>query len=201
MGKVGKWQVLSLILVICLGVSIGFNVYQYFSAFKVFDVSESSRAFVFLWPPNDQEIVDGTLRIEAVFSWKTENLSITVKVNDDDCYVSDILASDCLGVRFDSDKSGKIEGVADPSYVFFPTNYYYPPHVCAVSEFRIDWAELPPSPSPYHTCTFNNGTGYTFEISFPKGIINFQWPMLVHLGFQEAHIKGYKSVWVQIRLR
>lgn len=32
MGKVGKWQVLSLILVICLGVSIGFNVYLHLSA-------------------------------------------------------------------------------------------------------------------------------------------------------------------------
>lgn len=44
MGKFGKWQVLSLALAVCLGFSIGFNVYQHFSG------SDSENAqFVFTW--------------------------------------------------------------------------------------------------------------------------------------------------------
>ena len=202
-GKIGKWRFASLVLVICLGVSVGFNVYQHFSAFKFFDVSESSRAFVFLWPPSDQEIVDGTLRIEAVFSWETENLSITVKVNDDE-YCA---AGDYIGLVFDSNKNGDLFDDRS-SYALYVGGIYADHEFSVYRGLKAILTELGflctggnPEPSPYHTCTFNNETGYTFEISFPKETINFHWPMLLHVCFWDLNLETLMGDWVWIQLR
>ena len=189
-----KLQFLSLVLAIALGVSAALNVYQHMVLSGLFNIS-SGRTLVFLWPPEEQEIVDGTLRIEAAFSWENENLSITVKVNDDEEYYR----NDCVGLVLDSNENGQI-GWPDAEYVLLTTNEYYEGNECTVDERGISWVEKLPRPSPYHKCTFSSKTGYTFKISFPKETINFHWPMLILLAFQDADPETlmYDCVSVQV---
>jgi hypothetical protein len=201
MGKVGKWQVLSSALAVCLGFSIGFNVYQHSISSGLFNIS-SGRAFVFLWPPNDQEIVDGTLRMEVVFSWETENLHATVKVNDDE-----YCAGDYIGLVFDSNKNGDL--FDDLSlYALYAGSIYVGQEFSLYQGSNVRLTEAGymgtggnPDPSPYHTCTFNNETGYTFEISLPKETINFHWPMLLHMCFWDLNLETLMGHWIWIQLR
>ena len=126
----------------------------------------STRTFVFEWPPEQQSIVNGTLRIELTFTWKKgENLSIIAKVNDDeyDAY-GDFLEgpADRLALVFDWDGDGQLDGEpAEMCYVDNTTRaaYFRNGSIGVVMCFRV--------PSAFHTCVFETGVGYTFTASIP----------------------------------
>ena len=189
------WRFLAIAFGVGLAFSIFLNIYQYFSSYPSGD-------FVFEWSSEEQDIVDGILRIEASFNWENESeeLYITVRVNDDDYF-----GGDYIGLVFD--KNNNWDVLDDQAYVLFANNmsYYWGKSVVFLGRYgRFDWATVPPRPSPFHTCTFNNKTGYTFKISFPKETINFHLPMRIHLTFLDLPApKSYihRWVWVQFEIK
>jgi len=117
----------------------------------------STKSFVFEWPPWEQTIVNGTLRMELTFSWQGENLSIIVKINDDE-----YSEWDCLALAFDFDG----DGTPDFGLNLYANGYKHPGILA--SNNRIEDPFLyAPTPSEYHTCVFEPEIGYTFNILFP----------------------------------
>jgi hypothetical protein len=190
----GRWRLLSIVLASCLAVSLGFNLYTYLTDLGYF---KESRVFGFEWPATQQNITEGTLRIEAFFDWQSDRLNMTVNVNDDDYYG----ANDYLGLVFDKNRDESFYN--DPPFILYGNNltidqiYSY-----LLPDGRLGKAGVIPHRSPYHTCTFNNQTGHTFRISIPKHEINFTLPMRAHLVFYEASpVKLSEWVWVRFELK
>jgi hypothetical protein len=137
--------------------------------------------FVLEWPPEQQEIVEGTLRMELTFEWGNESLDITAKINDDEYYGTDRLSL----VFFRVNESGEVDFWHNYSpYIFVACNLTTVDS-CVIIRHRDNrsWhlgqdEELGlvtdilhgtwPIRSPYHNCTFTEGIGYTFNISIPK---------------------------------
>jgi hypothetical protein len=133
------------------------------------------------WPPQQQEIVDGTFRIELAFEWTNETLDITAKINDDEYHGADGLAL----VFFRVNESGEVDFWHHYSpYTFFACNMTTGSDSCVIIKHRDNLRWHPgqdeelgavtdmvrgwPRVSPYHNCTFTEGIGYTFNISIPK---------------------------------
>ncbi len=120
--------------------------------------------------------------MEAVFNWKTENLSIKVTVNDDD------YGNDRLGLFFDRNHDGVLAWNSTPTEYGYCLGYWNSSHKYA--QIAKTGAVITPKcapdyPSPYHTCTYKENVGYTFNVSIPKKEINFETSMLVHICFYE----------------
>jgi len=93
-----------------------------------------------------------------------EKLSIIAKVND-----NEPSPHDWLGVVLDRNHNGKIdrqwehEG-DDKPYVLNAANTTIEPAIL-VDNLDVAVPRKLPVPSPYHTCTFDPQTGYTFNVS------------------------------------
>ena len=147
-----RWFVLSLILAVCLCVSIGFNVVQYLTA------EHSPKTFVFTWTQREREY-RMTLTFDTVPTLTGANLSIIVKINED------IFGyKNSFDLLFDHDGDGEFKP-GDPAFILYNDNtihwgfLYY--------NWSMSIPMCPPEPSPYHTCVFDETRGYTFKISFP----------------------------------
>jgi len=76
---------------------------------KPINSTGGTRTFVFEWSPEQQNIMNGTLRMELIFTWKEgeENLTIIARVNDDECDAGGFTgSSDFLGIVLDRDDDG-----------------------------------------------------------------------------------------------
>jgi hypothetical protein len=133
-----------------------------------------TRTFSFWWGPEEQNITSGNGILWMNFTFKTEgeNLSITVKVNDDE-------GNGSLIMVFDKNKNGKIDfwetdyghpeihGIGDTPYEFDSDNKTMTPWIMVGPKGQSAFASVGRYSSPWHTCTFNNETGFTFNINLP----------------------------------
>jgi len=197
-----KWFILSSVLVVCLILSVGFNVYQYL------DAPESSTPSSYVFYFYNDYIRNGTaVRMEVTFDWQVENLSMTVTVNDDEYNALDY-DSDYLGIVFDQNNNGRIDfGLADQPAVFYANNRSRSESmgVYLLESGGLTWPFI--ESVPCRTCTFNAETGYTFKKSFPRQAINVEPPTVVHICFDdiersiEAAIASQEPlVWVQFKV-
>jgi hypothetical protein len=182
--EVPKFKVIVPVLIVCLALSLVFNVYPFFN--RNCEVPKA-RSFVFL--EINQYLFAGVeryrkrilnsselLRVETTFCWETSNFTVTAKINDDDYHDLDY-----MGLAFDADRDNYFESIylllaynatIDKSYA-----------VDLTVEGGIRWLKtLAPHPSSWHYCVFNS-SGYYFYFSISKEAINFQQPMPVHLCF------------------
>lgn len=165
--------------------------------------------FIFEWSTDEQVIVNGPLRIELTFDWQPENLSMIVTVNDDEYHEWDY-----LGVVFDKNHNGILDskterksGVtwnfsyADEPYALYADNKTRSQGTSALSarDGGLVWPYIPSFPSRYHTCTFDEETGYTFKITLSRQDINVEPPTPVHICFEDINTISLKFhlVWVQ----
>jgi len=114
-----------------------------------------------------------TKHMKMTFAIKGENLSITAEI-DDTVYSPTAF----LGLVFDMNHSGAIEDW-EPAYMLYarnesrdpvryPTAWKSPENVTPYLSF----ASCEPRPSPFHTCVFNNESGYVFKIQIPLEELN-----------------------------
>ncbi len=193
------WFVLSLVLLVCLCISVGFNVYQRFN------FSEGpSNSYVFYFY-NDYIRNDTAVRVEVTFDWQAENLSMTVTVNDDEYNEWDY-----LGVVFDKNNNGTIDlEFEDEPYALYVDNKTRSQGQTYLYKWGgLGWVIIESSPSPYHTCTFDEETGYTFKISLSRQDINVEAPTPIHICFYDvekwieaAAASERELVWVQFEVK
>ena len=146
-----KFKLASIVLLVCLCVSVGFNMFQYLGT------EHSLKTFVFTWTQDEKEY-RMTLTFDTVPTLTGANLSITAKINEEQYYYRDN-----LDLLFDKDGDGEFKP-DDPAYIFYVDNTIHWGHL---NEGWSKWIPLEdPRPSPYHTCTFKEN-GYTFRINFP----------------------------------
>jgi len=133
-----------------------------------------TKTFSFWWSPDEQNITSGNglLWMNFTFSTVGENLSIIVEVNDDEGYCG-------LTMAFDRNNNGKIDygetdfdfpeihGVRDTPYDFDSDNMTMTPWITVEPNGLRRFASVGEYPSPWHTCTFSNETGFTFKINLP----------------------------------
>jgi len=156
-------------------------------------------SFTFVWGPDKQTIVNGSeLRLVMDFKWVNypnwgKTLSIVAKINDDDF---DAFHDDILGLVFDRNDNGVLDpGGWDYPFFLLTSNE-------TVMKAYLVWGEpgyggLPsgiviPDPafnwgyedSPFHTCTFDNATGYTFNINIIAHRVNLD-KHIVLVSFQD----------------
>lgn len=181
------------ILCVCLAVSLFFDG---FLAWRLQNLTvESSRAFTFLWRPEEQDIVDGWLQMNASFVWDENDLYVVVKIN----YT--ILRGSYLGLVFDRNKNGKIDYQSrdDLPYILFMDNTTYtdPPHpelmggnytlayTSLLLDGRLGMLLMSSSYVGSHTCIFDPETGYTFAVKFP-GLMRRLNNKLAHVVFEDV---------------
>lgn len=193
------WRFLAIAFGVSLAFSVFLNITQYSSLTNLLNINHG-RKLIFLWPSDEQDIVEGTLRIEVFIDWESvpENLSMIIKVNDDDgaTVQSDPQSYDAIGLSFDTNGDHH----TDKDYIFYAMNRYYPPGYAIVHERGITHASIVPKPSPYHKCTYNNQTGYTFTINMPKNEINFHTPMLILLAYEDNSLVTLRFVSAQFKV-
>lgn len=130
--------------------------------------------FIFTWGPDEQNIVEGTFRLEVWITLEGENLTIIIKANDDDYSGYDV-----IGLVFDRNQNGIIDGVefsfplpvnlteADEAYLLYVVGagegVWYEGDNC----FEAFVETLSPPEDIGYTVTFDPKTGYTFDIRFP----------------------------------
>lgn len=121
--------------------------------------------YTFTWGPNAQHVVNGTLTMKLNFTLTNDSLLITARINDTAFHFGD------LGIIFDKEFDGF--HVGDEGYLLTTDNRsksgtatsLWPQWFLANVEIHL------PYPSPYHYCTFDNETGYTFYINFSKSVM------------------------------
>jgi len=135
----------------------------------------NSWEFIFQWPSG--------LRMEFNFSWVGENLSITAKIND----FGDATG---LGLFFDVNGDGEIRPFESGGIFYVNNKFHW--GLLGENGFAIIPLIPPEYPSPYHTCTFELGVGYTYNISLPirEDLTND----LIHVCYM-----GSESVWVRFQ--
>jgi hypothetical protein len=165
-------------LTVCLAVSLFFNGYLYYELTRPTE-HQSPTFFSFVWSSErEQNITEGPLYINMTFERIGENLSVIIKINDDDYNVMDSYGGekpDALFIVFDSyanDTTGSIN-LNDTFYYYLlrPDNTttegprlfldcQLNPHIfmSGLSSFKL---------SDFHTCTFKPNEGYMFNCTFP----------------------------------
>jgi hypothetical protein len=180
-----RMTILAIALGIVLAVSLSYNGYLHYTQRQ----NNSNHTFNFWWSAQEQNITSGNGIFWMNFTFKTvgENLSITVSANDDE-----ETRGAALVMVFDRNRNGKIDydvsdyghpeiyGIVDTPYVFESDNKTSTPWILVGPKGEIIFISSGPGisePSPWHTCTFSNETGYTFSISLsleeigPTGIV------------------------------
>ena len=149
--EMSRFKLAFVVLLVCLCVSVSFNVYQFLGA------EHSPKTFVFTWVWDEKEY-RMELAFDTVPTLSGANLSITAKINEDQYYYRD-----SLNMLFDGDGDGEFKH-GDPAYIFYVDNTM---HWGFLDEgWRMGFPLCFPDQSPYHTCTFDS-SGYTFKINFP----------------------------------
>ena len=114
--------------------------------------------FVFTWGSDEQNIVEGTFRLEIWLTLDGENLTLKIKTNDDEYNEYDY-----VGLVFDSNQNGYID-LKDESYGLWANNMTAPSFLS--NHGFLGFAETSPQRGPQEV-TFKADVGYTFEIQFP----------------------------------
>jgi len=129
------------------------------AAWSIFD-------YTFSWGSDAQHITNGTLAMMLNFTLTNDSLLMTVQVND-----TTLSSYSYLGVVFDREFDGF--HVGDQGYLLTSDNRQKNGVQTRLSEcWALTDIEIhPPRPSPWHYCTFNNETGYTFHINFPRSVL------------------------------
>lgn len=125
---------------------------------KAGNSANDTMKFTFTWGPDTQKIIQGTFRLEVTLRLEGENLSMTIKANDDE------YGSDYIGLVFDINQNGYID-TGDESYGLFADNTTLTPSFLTEYGF-LGFPMYPPEPGPQKV-TFNPKTGYTFAVQFP----------------------------------
>lgn len=123
--------------------------------------------YTFTWSENTQSLVNGSLTMRLNFTLTNDSLLIVAQINE-----TTLHPHRDLGILFDKEFDGF--HVGDPGgYIFTSDNRSY-----SGSETQLwnDWFLYSmilrlPGPSSYHYCTFDNETGYTFHVHFPRSIV------------------------------
>jgi len=147
----GKRKILSVVIIVALVVSVLLNIYQAYSA------SSPNANFTFTWGPDTQSVVQGTLKMEITLRIDGENLTVIIKVNDDDYDTGDYVGLGFMNASNPADYE---------AYALYANNKTIFPAVTDISGRTVStWGSgLQPGP---HKVTFDPKTGYTFVIKFP----------------------------------
>lgn len=142
----------------------------------------------FIFANETQNIVNGTLMMQLDFRLTEENLLITARINHTEYY-----SGTSLGLIIDQEFDGF--RIGDQGYVFFADNKYYSG---LETELRQPWyvqatMYVIPHPSPYHNCTFENETGYTFSIRLPRNIVPQKTSYYQNLRMHVDFVAGYNT--------
>jgi hypothetical protein len=153
---------------------------------------EPTFSYTFTWTNETQSVVNGTLGMKVDFRLTEENLMITAQINQTE--YSDYIS---LGVIIDQEFDGF--HLWDQGYLLTADNcYYYPSETALKQEWFLGSAVLcmPHPNSPYHKCTFDNMTGYTFHVKLPSSVVpekpSFHHVLRAHIDFL------YRSVSVNV---
>jgi len=176
-----NWKMMLIaVLAVCLVVSLFFNGYLYYDLTRSAE-HQSPTFFSFVWSPEAQNITEGPLYINMTFERIGENLSVTIKINDDDYCVtgSGGTGPDALLLWFDVNGDGYISWPGDPG----STYYWLKPNNRTLFDVIVDPYNLTLGPiqpsatgyeteSPFHTCVFMPEEGYIFNCTFP---LKYKW--------------------------
>ena len=122
--------------------------------------------YAFSWSKNAQVLVNGTLNMKLQFTFTNDSLLITAQINDTTFY-----PGNDLGIIFDEKFIGFHQG--DQGYMLNADNTTFSGYETQLGYgwFLTGAVENIPGPSPYHYCTFDNETGYTFYVHFPLTVV------------------------------
>jgi len=183
--EMSKIKMAGLVLTVCLVASLSFNVYQFLNC-----DGETSMTKTFTRQHKNYIRLDGIVQINATFDWSGSNLAMTIKVKDNDSI------ADYIGLVFDTSKDGNLFN----DYAYLLGSYNDTPPRPETNHLE-DWGGigtsaviLHPLPSPWHTCTFTEGEGYTFNIEIPKDRMHFDTRMLTHVCFWDSDAYWAASV-------
>jgi len=177
-----RWFVASLFLLAGLCVSLVFGVYQPFNGGNG-NGNSRARTLTFYWLSGMQEIINGTLRLEVTTSWNTENLTLTVTVNDK--YLEEWWPKAFVGLVFGSYENGSVRWKHETTIALMSNNRFFEYSLVMFSEDFGDYfgfAAMPSSPSPYHSCAYEEGIGYIYHISLPRAFVGNSTVMVLHYG-------------------
>jgi hypothetical protein len=107
---------------------------------------------------DEQNIVNGTFRLEIWLTLDGENLTIIIKANDDD------YEDDLVGLVFDTDQNGYLDE-KDEAYALGADNMTITDAM--LSDYGIISVPLSIPELGPHRATFDSKTGYTFIVNFP----------------------------------
>jgi len=171
-----NWKmILIAVLAVCLAVSLFFNGYLYYDLTRSAE-HQSSTFFSFVWSPEAQNITEGPLYINMTFERIGENLSVIIRINDDDYDVMEAnwsIVPDALIVCFDFDGNDSAITVADTvqAYLLRPDNTSDPGYCGLFLDLELIDHFIGPSlvlrESDFHYCTFKPNEGYVFNCTFP----------------------------------
>jgi hypothetical protein len=181
-----KSKILPIVLVAVLTVSFGFNLYQSLRGGgnePPSDGNSEAKEFTFYWLRDQQDIVNGTLRINLTTFWTAENLTLIVNVNDKKYPYTRAFA----GLVFGSYENGSIIWNYENTLALWDNGFYHSYPRVAMNLFSGDFgfAQIAPVPSPYHNCTYIDDMGYVYNITLPKEIVGNS--TLMNLHYEGSH--------------
>lgn len=192
-----KFEIVMLLLAVGLAVSLFFNGFLYYELTRPLEhQSPTFFSFVFNRIPVLHTITNETLYVNMTFEKIGENLSVIVRINDDDFDKPQggPHLPDYLLIVFDFDGDGKAN---------LGSGYWFTSHNRTMYPGSFGWelekgvtiaAAVGTSQSVLHTCTFKVGEGYVFNCTFPiagKASVH-AYPVksdVVAVGFQD--VDGY----------
>jgi len=158
-------------ILMILGFSLFFNGYLYYKLTKSLE-HRSPTFFSFVWSSEQQNITEGPLYINMTFERVGENLSVIIKINDDDYNALPAWSPDKLIIVFDANGNGTIDDEDVFGYFYWLTANNET--ITTPAGLNLDLLEVYPRPtscnrgrSKFHTCTFKSGEGYIFNCTFP----------------------------------
>ena len=168
-----------------------------------------AKTFVYTWTKEEQDIINGTLRLEISFEWKGENLSIIAKINDGKAYGFDGIPNfSYLLLVFDRNGNGKIDDVHSPdadsegAYLFYSKNHFSDTaYLISVEHGGISRCRCVPIKSPYHKCTFEEGVGFTYNISIPRAELEKVKLNDVAVVYEGVSYRYFSTDWVYAYIR
>ena len=168
-----------IVLAVCLAVSLFFNGYLYLQIENCPEENGERYGpthFSFVWSPGQQKITNETLYVNMTFERIGENLSMIIRINDDDYDVMESLWKinpDTLIICFDFYGNDSAISIGDPvmSYLLRPDNTSNPTICGLFLDLELIDHYMGPSlefsESDFHYCTFKPNEGYIFNCTFP----------------------------------
>jgi hypothetical protein len=151
--------------------------------------SAKNKTFVFEWSAEEQNLVNGTLRMELTFAVKGGNLNVLAKINDREY---DANSTSCTFVMvFDMNKNGTIDYL-EYCYVFYSGGRCRSPALTNNSFWNGHGGYLwgcSPVESPYHTFT-RDELHSVFKISIPLEELDLVNDLVI-----VSFLNNYGNVW------